>query len=348
MPVAAVMAVSAVGSAVASGVASSKAASTQKKAAMQAAALQAETTRKNTELQTDLYNKNTDLAGDTYKQQLADNSQYYGDATGALNKGYDTAGGDVRQGYGDAINTMQPFASPNALMQLYDMGGVARPGEDTARPYDFKSTDPSYQWRFNQGQAALDRSAASRGMLLSGAQLKASQDYGGNAASQEYGAQFNRLSGLASSAQNAAGQVAGYQQGQGTALANLATGRGTALGNMALGQGTALNNLGQTHLSNQTTLNTNFGNTLQGINQTGTGNVNAANQDAANARASGYLSTGKAISSGIQGLGNAAATGMGAPTSTTGGMYGGGQTMSSAGMINWYTPPQTGGGLRTS
>jgi hypothetical protein len=302
MPAAAVMGVAAVAGAAAQGIAGSKAAKAQKKAAMQAAALQAETTRKNVALQTDLYDKNTDLAGDTYRQQLADNSRYYGDATGAINTGYDQGGQDIRQGYGSAIDTMQPFASPNALMQLYDMGGVARPGEETARAYDFKSTDPSYQWRFNQGQAALDRSAASRGMLLSGAQLKASQEYGGNAASQEYGAQFNRVSGMANQAQSAAGTVANLQQGQGTALANLATGRGSALGNMAIGQGTALNSLGQTNLSNLSTLNTNFGNTLSDLNQTGALGVNANNQNAAQARASGYLTTGKAISGGLQGL----------------------------------------------
>ena len=55
--------------------------------------------------------------------------------------------------------------------------------------------DPSYQWRFDQGQKALDRSAASKGMLLSGAQGKALQDYGQGAASQEYASWYNRLLG---------------------------------------------------------------------------------------------------------------------------------------------------------
>ncbi len=55
-----------------------------------------------------------------------------------------------------------------------------------------KYMDPSYQWRFNQGVEALDRSGAARGMLLSGAQNKALMDYGQEMASQEYNNAFAR------------------------------------------------------------------------------------------------------------------------------------------------------------
>ena len=52
----------------------------------------------------------------------------------------------------------------------------------------------AYKFRFNQGQQALERSAASKGMLNSGNTLAALADYGQGAASQEYGNEFNRLS----------------------------------------------------------------------------------------------------------------------------------------------------------
>jgi hypothetical protein len=305
MAVSGVMAATAVGSAVASGVAGSKAASAQKKAAMLAAARQQQVTDQNLATTKDIYGQSTGLANANYTQQLSDNAQAYGDATGAIGTGYDTAGNEVRQGYGQAIDTLSPFASPNALMQLHDMAGIARPGEATARDYDFQSTDPSYKWRLEQGQEALDRSAASRGMLLSGAQLRGSQEFGQNAASQEYGAQFGRVSGMADDAQRGAAGISALQQGQGSALADLATGRGTALGNLAIGQGTALNSLGQTNLGNLTTLNTNYGNNLVDIRQSGVNNVNANNQNAAAARASGYLSTGAAIQNGLSGLSGA-------------------------------------------
>src|ERR1044072_3324568 len=62
----------------------------------------------------------------------------------------------------------------------------------------FSPDDPSYQWRYQQGQKAAERSLASRGLLNSGNALLELQQYGQGAASQEYGAQFDRmLKGLA-------------------------------------------------------------------------------------------------------------------------------------------------------
>ena len=78
---------------------------------------------------------------------------------------------------------------------------------------DFK-TDPGYMFRLSEGQKALERSAAAKGMSLSGAQLKALTGYNQNFASNEYGNAynrftndqtnlFNRLSGIAGTGQQA-------------------------------------------------------------------------------------------------------------------------------------------------
>ena len=56
---------------------------------------------------------------------------------------------------------------------------------------DFQS-DPGYAFRIAEGNKALNASAAARGGLISGNALKAAQDYGQNAASQEYTNAFNR------------------------------------------------------------------------------------------------------------------------------------------------------------
>ena len=56
----------------------------------------------------------------------------------------------------------------------------------------FSPNDPSYAWRFQQGQQAVERSAAARGLLHSGNAAIELQQYGQGMASQEYGAQFNR------------------------------------------------------------------------------------------------------------------------------------------------------------
>jgi hypothetical protein len=57
----------------------------------------------------------------------------------------------------------------------------------------FSTDDPSYQWRLQQGEQAVERSAAAKGQLGSGNVLTALTDYAQGAASTEYGAQFSRM-----------------------------------------------------------------------------------------------------------------------------------------------------------
>ena len=52
--------------------------------------------------------------------------------------------------------------------------------------------DPSYKFRQQQGFDGIQSQAAAQGGLLSGATLKALNDYNSNLASQEYGNAFNR------------------------------------------------------------------------------------------------------------------------------------------------------------
>ncbi len=66
---------------------------------------------------------------------------------------------------------------------------------------------PGYQFRLAEGNKALDRSAASRGLRLSGAQLKGLTRFNQGAASQEFGNWYSRLADLAAGGQNAAVQT---------------------------------------------------------------------------------------------------------------------------------------------
>lgn len=52
--------------------------------------------------------------------------------------------------------------------------------------------DPGYAFRLSEGMSALDRQAAARGGLISGAALKAATRYGQEMGSQEYTNAFNR------------------------------------------------------------------------------------------------------------------------------------------------------------
>ena len=120
-------------------------------------------------------------------------------------------------------------------------------------------SDPSYQFRLQQGQDSIESSAAARGSLVSGATLKALQNYGQESASQEYGNaynrfnadqtnRYNRLSNLVGIGQNAAAQVgnAGAQTAQAVANNTMAGANSIAAGQVgsANAWSGAANNLG--------------------------------------------------------------------------------------------------------
>jgi hypothetical protein len=110
--------------------------------------------------------------------------------------------------------------------------------------------DPSYDFRMQEGVNALDRSAASRGRLLSGAQDRAVTRYGSDLASQEYGNAFSRamatdqynlgkqqsLAGVGQSATNVVSQ-AGANAASG--IAQSAMSGAAAQGNAAIAGGQA-------------------------------------------------------------------------------------------------------------
>ena len=89
---------------------------------------------------------------------------------------------------------------------FYDVGVAANKGLSTQTPYTpatfnyNQNTDPGTQFRLTQGLNAMNATAAARGGLISGNALKAGQDYGQAAGSQEYQNAFNRY--LATNAQN--------------------------------------------------------------------------------------------------------------------------------------------------
>lgn len=76
-------------------------------------------------------------------------------------------------------------------------------GMDVSQAFDFTAT-PSYQFRLSEGEKALERSAAARSGVLSGAQVKALMKYGQDMATQEFDNVLNRLAGLIDTGFNAA------------------------------------------------------------------------------------------------------------------------------------------------
>lgn len=106
------------------------------------------------------------------------------------NQQYQSNIADYTSAQNQAIAGYAPYAAVGT-QAAGNVGKMLTPG------FQFSPTDPSYNFRLNQGIQAGDRSAAANGSLLSGGQQKALSDYGQNAASTEYGAEFNRNAGVA-------------------------------------------------------------------------------------------------------------------------------------------------------
>lgn len=103
---------------------------------------------------------------------------------------------------------LAPYASSgqSALQRISEMYGLGTEGGDaftTKAIEDFKRS-PDYQVALREGIRALDSSAASRGNLLSGGQIKAVQDRGADIASMYFGRYMTQLANLAGMGQNAA------------------------------------------------------------------------------------------------------------------------------------------------
>lgn len=122
--------------------------------------------------------------------------------------------------------------------------------------YEFKPTDPSYAFRFGEGNRAVNTSAAAQGNRLSGGTLKALTRYGQGMASTEYGNQFNRNLSLAGIGQSSAAQTGAFGANAAAQSAQLTTQAGNAIaGGQAASANAwagAANNIGQLAFSGAT------------------------------------------------------------------------------------------------
>jgi len=152
--------------------------------------------------------------------------------------------------YRESVERMEPFrqggvSATNRMLELYGIGGqpTAAGYGSYAQPFgmgDFEA-DPGYAFRVQQGQQAIDRSAAARAGLQSGAALKEAARFGQEMGSQEYGNAYNRflqqrelqlraLQGLASPGASMAAQTGQLGQATGANIANTMIGAGQAIG----------------------------------------------------------------------------------------------------------------------
>jgi hypothetical protein len=155
----------------------------------------------------------------------------------------------------------EPFYQAGlSALPAYTQGVM--PGGNLVRPFaesDFKA-DPGYGFRVKEGMQALDRSAAARGGLLSGATLKGAERFGQDLASNEYSNAYNRYVGNQATQRNALAGLTGFAPTASSAMQAGDVSYGGNAANLASNTANAMAGAGASRASS-------YGNALAGIGQ---------------------------------------------------------------------------------
>jgi hypothetical protein len=118
------------------------------------------------------------------------------------------------------------------------LAGIQQGGELVRgfTPADYQA-DPGYAFRLSEGQKALERSAAARLGVQSGAALKAATRYGQEMGSQEFSNAYNRFRDTQGLRRNALAGVVGYAPTAANAMNTSATNYAAGAGPIMSGQG---------------------------------------------------------------------------------------------------------------
>ncbi|MFH1739491.1 MAG: hypothetical protein ABIH23_10835 [bacterium] len=185
MPIAAVIpAIGKIAGGVMGAIGSSKAAKTQAEAARAAALEQQKAAQKGIDWQSQLYGE-AKQGMDPYTGMGQQGAQYLGDLM--------QPGGQLTQQFGQFEGMPTGMDQFNANQAAFGPAGAFEASQ-FQMPQDWQ-TDPGYQFRMQQGQKALEASAAAGGGLMSGGTLKALTQYGQGVASDEYSKVHGRALG---------------------------------------------------------------------------------------------------------------------------------------------------------
>lgn len=155
-------------------------------------------------------------------------------ALGQLQPAYEKAQKRYDVNYFDPFTTAYAGA-PRAIADAFGLGGA----EGTQRTQDAFRASPGYGFARDQGLEALNRTAASRGMLTSGNNTQDILKFSQGLADQEYGKYLAGLGSLADAGFSAAqgqtgrqGSLAGLDMGYGTGAANIWQNTGNTLADL--------------------------------------------------------------------------------------------------------------------
>ena len=153
-----------------------------------------------------------------------------------------------REMFNRQVELNEPFrqagiTGQNELLRLLGLGGDAASAGygSLGRNYTMADLelDPGYGFRLSEGMKALDRTAAARGGMMSGAALKAAGRFGQDMASQEYMNAFNRAQALKNERIGALGGLYGAGQMATNQVTSAAGQYGVNAGNMLMESGRA-------------------------------------------------------------------------------------------------------------
>lgn len=149
-----------------------------------------------------------------------------GQAAREQSKATDRATAAQERMFNRQVELQEPFrqAGVNALPELIAASRYT--------PFSMEQfqQDPGYAFRMREGLKALDRSAAARGGLLSGNQLRGVTQFGQELGSQEYTNAFNRYQAERAARLNPLQSLAGMGQSNAATMAQQAGQFGQALG----------------------------------------------------------------------------------------------------------------------
>ncbi len=152
---------------------------------------------------------------------------------------------EIRRQYDLSRQDLAPYrlAGFNALAPYAALYGVGPEGalskEEMQAARDRFMETPGYQFRFDEGLRALDRSASARGKLLGGGYGRELTRYGQGIASSEFTNYANRLAGLAGMGQGATSTTATLGAQASGNIANTLTSGARSQGSAIMAAGTA-------------------------------------------------------------------------------------------------------------
>ena len=145
----------------------------------------------------------------------------------------DRATAEQKRQFERQVELQEPFrqVGVNALPELVEASRYT--------PFSMEQfqQDPGYAFRMREGLKALDRSAAARGGLLSGNQLRGVTQFGQELGSQEYTNAFNRYQSERAARLNPLQSLAGMGQSNAATMAQQAGQFGQSMAENALMRG---------------------------------------------------------------------------------------------------------------